>query len=205
MKSTTCIKPCFLALALLAAPVISFAETNGPVAAWHFDEASGRATTETVSGKQDPFVGYPVKHKLDDITMFARDLYGMTDQPVSTLATLARSWNFPAKLKADGIESLDHDKNQRAYVLALKTSHPPAKVELTLAGDEQSPVLNPVFIIKNCGESDVKLTLNGKQISQGKTFRTGHVPTLGGTDLVIWIKCESTQPVTVVLENEEQK
>lgn len=145
---------------------------------------------------------YPVKHKLDDLTMFARDLYGMTDQPVSTLVTLARSWNFPAKLKADGIESLDYDKNQRAYVLALKTSQPPAKVELTLAGSEQSPVLNPAFVIKNWGESDVKLSLNGKNIPHGKTFRTGHVPTLEGTDLVIWIKYEATQTVTIVLENE---
>lgn len=130
---------------------------------------------------------YPVKHKLDDITMSARDLYGMTDQPVTTLVTLARSWNFPAQLKTDGLESLGYDKNQRSYVLALKTLHPPAKVELTLAGNAQSPVLNPALIMKNWGESDVELTLNGHEISQGKTFRIGHVPTLEGTDLVIWM------------------
>ncbi|MEI8045048.1 MAG: hypothetical protein WCL11_26790, partial [Verrucomicrobiota bacterium] len=58
MKTTTCIKPYFLVLAFLAAPVISFAETNGLDAVWHFDEGSGHATTKAVSGKQDPFVVY---------------------------------------------------------------------------------------------------------------------------------------------------
>ena len=142
---------------------------------------------------------YPVVHKLDDATVELRDLYGMTDQPVSTLVTLARSWNFPAELKLVGtaFESLGYDKNQRAYVLTCKSMVAPAALEFTLAGNAQSPVLNPAFVMKNWGDADVKLTMNGKAIPRGKDFRFGHQQTLDGTDLVVWIKTETQAPLTL--------
>jgi len=108
---------------------------------------------------------------------------------VSTLVTLARSWNFPAELKLDGtaFESLGYDKNQRAYVLTCKSVGTPAALEFTLDGGDQSPVLNPALVVKNWGDSNVKLTMNGKAIPRGKDFRFGHLQTLDGADLIVWI------------------
>ncbi len=145
---------------------------------------------------------FPSKHKSDRPgLMFGRNLYGMTDKPPQALAVLGRSWNQPADLvvAGEGVKDQGYDKNQRAYVLTATGAQPPAKVELKLAGREQSPVLNPALVIKNWGQTDVKLTLDDKELSRGKDFRMGHVPTLEGTDLVLWVKCEAIKPVTIII------
>lgn len=149
---------------------------------------------------------YPVKHKLDDSTMFARNLYGMTDRPVTTLVTLARSWNFPAELQraGDAFESLGYDQNQRAYMLKRKPAAVPPALTFTLAGSPQSPVLNPAFVVRNWGDADAKLVLDGKTIPPGKDFRFGHRHTLEGTDLIVWIKTESQATLTFRLEPQRQ-
>ena len=134
--------------------------------------------------------------------MSARNLYGMTGQPVTTLVTLARSWNFPAglKLSGDAFETIGFDKNQRAYVLHCKPATAPAALTFTLAGSPQSPVLNPAFIVKNWGNTNARLALDGKQIPQGKDFRFGHRQELEGTDLIVWIIAESQTALTFRLE-----
>ncbi len=145
---------------------------------------------------------FPVKHKVDDTTLCARNLYGMTDQPVTTLVTLARSWNFPPVLNPSGdtFESLGYNRNQRAYELKCKPAGTPPTLAFTLAGSSQSPVLNPAFVVKNWGAADVTLTLDGKAIAQGKDFRFGHRPTLEGTDLIVWLRTENTTTLRFSLE-----
>jgi hypothetical protein len=49
-----CLKSLLLALILAVAPVPSLAVANGLVAVWHFDEGSGRQTTEMVSLRLEP-------------------------------------------------------------------------------------------------------------------------------------------------------
>jgi hypothetical protein len=150
---------------------------------------------------------YPVKHKTDrDDLMVARNLYGLTAKPARELAVLSRSWNFPAELKLAGtaFESHGYDKNQRAYVLACKSAVTPAPLEFTLAGNAQSPVLNPAFVVKNWGDANVELTLNGRTMPRGKGFRFGHHRTLDGTDLVFWIKTETQAPLTLGVKPQRQ-
>ena len=146
---------------------------------------------------------FPVKHKTDrpDL-MMGRNLYGMTGQPPKELALLARSWNFPAALILGGsaFESLGYDKNQRAYVLTRKPAGAPATLEFALAGNSQSPVLNPAFVVKNWGDANVKLTLRGNEIPRGRDFRYGHRQTLDGTDLIVWIKTDIQAPLNLRLE-----
>jgi hypothetical protein len=101
-----------------------------------------------------------------------------------------------------GFESLGYDKNQRAYVLNCRSPDRPGKWELTLAGSEPSPVLNPAFVIKGWGDANPKLTLQGTEIPRGKDLRYGHRRTLEGTDLILWIKTESHVPLTLILSPE---
>jgi len=101
-------------------------------------------------------------------------------------------------------ESLGYDKSQRAYVLARKTEVEKASLDFTLAGNSQSPVLNPAFIVNNWGDANVTLTLDGKPIPPGKNFRCGHRQTLEGTDLIVWIETESQASVTFHLEPQPQ-
>jgi len=45
------------------------------------------------------------------------------------------------------------------------------------------------------GESDVLLQMNSKPVQQGEDFRVGHEDTPTGTDLIIWLKMKSCDPV----------
>jgi hypothetical protein len=40
------------------------------------------------------------------------------------------------------------------------------------------------------------LRIDGQPVAHGKNFRTGHVTGMQGTDLVVFVRKESTQPVT---------
>ncbi|MHC4186308.1 MAG: hypothetical protein ACYSR4_10305, partial [Planctomycetota bacterium] len=71
-----------------------------------------------------------------------------------------------------------------------------------LAASEESPVVNPSFVIKGWGETGATLKLNGKQIKRGRKFRFGHSHNLDSTDFVVWIKKKSTKPITISLSPE---
>ena len=131
----------------------------------------------------------------------ARFLYGMTNQPVESLAPLSRSWNSaPAvTLVGSGFESQGYDKNQRAYV--FKCSDPKVdKLEFTMDASDASPIQNPAFVVKNWGNRPAELSIDGKDIPRGKDFRFGHNKTLEGTDLVVWVKLSGDKKTAFQLE-----
>lgn len=51
------------------------------------------------------------------------------------------------------------------------------------------------FIIEGWGDADVRLEINGKRRPRGRDFRYGFRHTLQGSDLIVWIKYRSTDPV----------
>jgi hypothetical protein len=128
-------------------------------------------------------------------------LNGMTDKPVTDLVPLAKSWVNAPKLELAGktFDSTGYDQTERAYQLVKTNNKEPQKLELHIPADAEHPVINPAFVIKNWGDRDVALTLDGKEIKRGKTFRFGHRHRLEGTDLIVWIETESTKRTAVVL------
>jgi hypothetical protein len=130
-------------------------------------------------------------------------LYGLTDKPAVSLLPLAKSWINPpvilstASWVSEQTLSATYEYKQRAYVLTIGKRAD--IVKFTLAGSEDSPVVNPAFVIKNWGDADAVLKINGKTIKRGKDFRFGHRHTFEGTDLIVWIKTESTEPVKILL------
>jgi hypothetical protein len=118
-------------------------------------------------------------------------IYGFTDQPASSLVSLARSWNRPPMLaKAQGCESKGYDQAQRAYRLAAKAK----PISFILQGSEDSPIHNPCFVIENWDSyRGSRVTINGKELKAGKTFRQGIVrDTDGRRTMIIWLELEST-------------
>jgi len=126
-------------------------------------------------------------------------LYGMTDIPAVSLVPLARSWNYPPKLKikSSGFSGGEYDYKQRAYL--IKATEGPATLEFELAASDTSPVVNPAFVIENWGDHDAALKINGRVIKRGRSFRLGHRKSLQGTDLVIWIEKQSTAALNIQL------
>ncbi|MHC4708045.1 MAG: hypothetical protein ACYS8I_13285, partial [Planctomycetota bacterium] len=137
-------------------------------------------------------------------------LYGLTNKPAVSLLPLAKSWNNPPQLtplvdtslsSEQGPTSAKYDYKQRAYVIEAA---PPGKALIFLPeASEDSPLVNPAFIVKNWGEKKARLQIDGKTVERGKSFRYGHRHTLEGTDLIVWIKLESTQQVEISIMSAE--
>ncbi|MHC4646994.1 MAG: hypothetical protein ACYTBJ_15975, partial [Planctomycetota bacterium] len=125
-------------------------------------------------------------------------LYGLTDRPAASLVPLAKSWISPPAIVSgdswvsENMPSGVYDYKQRAYVLTMgkKTGC----VKFVLNGSEDSPIVNPAFVIKNWGEADPMLTIDGLEFRRGRDFRYGHRHGLEGTDLIVWVKYESAKP-----------
>jgi len=128
-------------------------------------------------------------------------IMGLGEKSVSHLVTLALSWLEPSqlKIKNPGFTGGEYRKNERAYFL---TREPTCKAEplvFELLSSEKSPAVNPAFVVKNWGDRNVKLQINGEKIERGRIFRFGHRDTLEGTDLIVWIRKKSTGPLQISL------
>ncbi len=64
---------------------------------------------------------------------------------------------------------------------------------------EEAPLVNPAFVIKNWGHGRARVTVDGKRLRRGEQVRLGRRDTLEGSDLIIWIKTESTEPVQITV------
>ncbi|MHC4418680.1 MAG: hypothetical protein ACYSU6_08865 [Planctomycetota bacterium] len=130
-------------------------------------------------------------------------LHGMTDKAVAKLVPLAKSWLQPAELKltGSGYNSEGYDPTQLAYVLVCKNPGKRPELQFELAASEESPVTHPAFVIKSWGDAGASLEINGRRAACGKDFRIGQRKTADGTDLIVWIRVESTKPITVGLSH----
>ena len=135
-------------------------------------------------------------------TRTGRFIMGLSDKPIEHLVKLARSWLQAPKLKIDSenFSSKGYSRDQRAYVLQRKTSSRADTLEFELQATEDSPVVNPAFVIKKWDSTDAELKINGTRINRGNKFRFGHRDTLDGSDLVVWLKYESTKPMRFSLQ-----
>jgi hypothetical protein len=127
-------------------------------------------------------------------------LYGFTDQDVTGLTVLAKSWNHPPAIsKTVGCESRDYDQTQRAYVLTA-TSLP---MSFMLLGSENRPIYNPCFVIEHWdSDSAARVTINGQPVSPGPNFRQGIIrDTQGRQTMVIWLEIKSFSNTRVMVES----
>jgi hypothetical protein len=92
-----------------------------------------------------------------------------------------------------------YDPSQREYVVTRTAAQAPARLTLTFEASDASPVVDPAIVIRNWGEGMARLEIDGKSAPWGKDFRMGYVHRLDGTDLVIWIQRQSTQPIHLQL------
>ncbi len=128
-------------------------------------------------------------------------LHGMTDRDGGELAVLAKSWLHAPQLEmvSRGFTSAGYDLTQRAYVLTCNKAGEPAPLAFRINASEDSPSVNPAFVIKRWGKIGAALKLNGRAIKRSKDFRFGHRPSDDGYDLIVWIKTESNKPLSVSL------
>ncbi|MGA8153610.1 MAG: LamG domain-containing protein [Terriglobales bacterium] len=126
-------------------------------------------------------------------------LHGLTTKSAAELVPLAKSWLSPpgVELSGPGFQSAGYDPTQRAFVIVRDAGSAASQFRFVLKASSESPLLNPAFVVKNWGDAEVKLSIDGKPVSRGANFRYGLVSHLEGTDLVVWLALESTKPTTL--------
>jgi hypothetical protein len=136
-------------------------------------------------------------------TMTKIMLDGLTTKSAAELVPLAKSWlSAPVmELSGQGFASDGYDQTQRAYVLTRQADSSTGVLRSMLKASSESPLVNPAIVVKNWGDTNPKLVVDGKLVSQGPAFRYGHITKLEGTDLVIWLKLESTKQTTLELSS----
>jgi hypothetical protein len=121
---------------------------------------------------------------------------GMSNKSPEELVPLAKSWLSPAELEVkSGCTNQGYDRAQGAYLLTATDS----TVSVRIDASEDSPVVNPAFVIKDWGQAGATIEVDGKPVPRGKDFRFGHPRTVKDKDLVVWVRTESTAPVTISL------
>jgi len=130
-----------------------------------------------------------------------------SEAPEKELIPLAKSWLRPPQLVMDGIKPQYkvhlYDHAQRAYVIR-RSSDGPDNIKFKL-DEYQDPeevgnvpvwIINPTFIIKNWGISDIVLKVNDNLLKHGVHFYVGYEETPTGMDLVLWIKIKLEKATT---------
>jgi len=142
----------------------------------------------------------PMKRRVEDNALVGRFILGVSNEPIEKHIILARSWLRPPELNIDGnaFSSKGYSRDQRVYIVRKETkgSEP---LEFKLSASEESPIVNPAFVIKNWGKMNATLKINGRKVKRSKDFRYGHRYQLKSTDLIVWIKYESMKPIKISL------
>jgi hypothetical protein len=124
-------------------------------------------------------------------------LYGFTDQGIGALQSAARAWIQPPLISdITGAKSRGYRRSERAFVFTASAG----TVSFTLIASEESPVVNPCFVVKNwpAGKT-ATLTVNSAAVPAAK-FRQGRVTDTDGTQkLVVWYEFEATSQVKIKL------
>ncbi len=136
-----------------------------------------------------------------------------SDEPEKELLPLAKSWLHYPRLIIEGYElsytNPAYDQAQKAYILPGTVSGP-QEISFKLGFPEKFEeevnipvhIVNPVFIVRNWGETGVKLKLNGKELVRGSEFRVGYEEKQEGTDLVIWLDYRANEQISIDISPE---
>ncbi|MHC4171423.1 MAG: Calx-beta domain-containing protein [Planctomycetota bacterium] len=150
-------------------------------------------------------------------------LNGIThSNDVKSLVPLAQYWeNAPLiKVTGYGYSGAVFDKSQKAYQIERrvrtidylvnrdddkKPNEDAEKVDLQVFASEESPLINPCFVINGWPEdARAKLYINRKEVAEGKDFRQGVETDWGDWDtkssLVVWARCSSTETINFTIE-----
>ena len=182
-----------------------------PLKAYNFDKPTHTCLGWFIKAEKHPAIGEPrppgatngwQPYEETEQSKTKLLLNGLTEKSTSELAVVGRAWLQAPKLEPLGknFTSEGYDQCQLAYVLTNSKKAKNPVMKFAISANEDSPVVDHLaFVVKNWGESNAKLKINGKQFEQGKNFRLGHRIGMKGTDLIVWVKTQSTLPIKMEL------
>jgi hypothetical protein len=171
-----------------------------------FPAGSNRESGYSVAGLGQ--MNYSDFWRLTDTSMSEIWLNGFTQSPAPAeeLARLARSWQQAPKMSVRGGagKAYGYDVGQRAYLIDANASG--KAITLRLDASEDSPVVNPMFLINNWAMGSATLLIDGKSVGQGQRFRLGHYPSLDLEDgrqwknvAAVWAETTATTRIEITI------
>jgi len=188
-----------------AQPYVVSWKVKRTLVAWHMEEHEALPPGFFIT-ELGHILNYRYYRKTEN-TLEQVYLNGMTNaaDPVKEVVPLAWSWIAAPRLTMENLEpSYDvkpYDEAQRAYIVP-REGRGPVELEFELENySYEAPlrIVNPAFVVKDWGEADVVVKVNGKRIERGKDYKAGYEETPTGIDLVLWVKMMSTEPVHFAL------
>ncbi len=137
-----------------------------------------------------------LRHQIDQNTVEAMQIYGLTKAKPSGLASLNRSWNFAPEIENEkGCKYLGYQKSEKAYILSRQSNI----IQFQVLASKESPLENPAFVIKNWenqGTEKLQIKVNGEHFTDKNNFKAGIETDVDGKQmLVLWLKL-STEKTT---------
>ena len=121
-------------------------------------------------------------------------LYGFTNKDISELLPLARFWNRAPKIVVNGgADNAEFKMSEKAYAAEVKDD----VVDFSIDANENSPLFNPAFVLKNWNNNGAKVKINGEWKEEDKDCRIGYRNTKEGNDLIVWLRMNDTSPVNI--------
>ena len=135
----------------------------------------------------------------DDVPKYGSMVhYGFTKNKISEIIPIAKYWQNPPYIsKLRGGQNLGFKKEEKAYYFDKFDSN---SISFTIMANEKSPIVNPVFVIKNCSKKNLKIRINGKFLESSDDFKIGRAYDENGKSKIItWIRLETFMQVDVEL------
>ena len=169
----------------------------------HFPVGQARCDGRTSTTSDRPShcgsfpISYPVIHEKND-RYYWNGLYGINDMKMEEVVHLGRSWAYAPdiNLKTDNFVSHGFDLSERCYQLENEETST-QKLELQLLGNEDKPIINPAFVIKNWAKGSASVLVDGKP---AKDARIGINRQLEGDDLVVFLFLQEDSPVDITIQ-----
>jgi hypothetical protein len=122
--------------------------------------------------------------------------YGFTKNDINTVIPAARYWQNPPEIsEVQGGHSLGFSKEEKAYYFESLNG---SLLSFTINANSDSPVINPVVVLKDCNAQNPEIKINGKLVASGDAFRIGREHDVNGkSKIVIWMKHTSEKPIQV--------
>jgi hypothetical protein len=177
---------------------------SGSCSHWPVGQMCCDGRTQRTTDRAASFLGFPITDPViheKGGRCWISSLYGLNEESFDRLLPLAKSWIHAPELRetAGSVESLGYDFSQRAYKLRNADLEQPW-AELICDAAPDSPFRNACLMIKNWGDSTPRVQIDGRLTRAGESVKMGHIPTLEGTDLLLWIAKESDAPFNVSLK-----
>jgi hypothetical protein len=159
--------------------------------------AADRVTSSAITSPEPP-----MKRRSGDNALEGRFIMGISDNDMAEHILLARYWSNPPEVNdvAVGYNYSGFNKNERAYYFENKNESIQS-LKYKLEANGESPLFNPVIIVKNWYSEKVELLIDDEVIANGKDFKYDLYRTLGSSDLVIWLRYQTTKSVSLTINH----